>query len=436
MARHRFSRFCFSVVLVATLMLGCTPPVPSQPGETQRTPMTSQPSSTAKEGPVTIRFQSFQTGDVVKKWEEQFAEFEQRTGIKVVHEYVPWKQTIEKDLALAAADQLPDVAMVSGNWHRALAIRGLFADLTDVQFEQLDVKDFWPRLLAAYTYDGKVYGLPTDLDLQLVFYNRDLFDQAGVPYPKPGWTWQDYRTLARSLTQGEGAGKVYGCTTPGKALALMYAWSYGGDLIDADKMVAAVDSPIGTQAMSFLNDLLVTDKSAPLPNTEGVGMDNGRIAMGTYGPWAAWYIFRDVQFKWDVVPVPRGDEEAVLAWGSVMGVFNSSRNKDAAIRFMEWFLSPEMQLQRAIDWAWFPPGRAATEMDGFMDQSVMNMEATQKQHVIDSVAHGRAPLVVKEQAKMDSVFADELSLVATGAKTMPEAIAAIKKSWDELLQAK
>ena len=145
---------------------------------------------------VTLRFSSFQSGAVVEKFEEQFAEFEAMTGIKIVNEYVPWAETVERYLTMAAGDDLPDVAMVSAQWHRTLAARGVLSELAPEQFNELDFADFWPRLLAAYNYDGVQYGLPTDLDLQLIYYNKDLFDAAGVAYPEAGWTWDDYRAMA------------------------------------------------------------------------------------------------------------------------------------------------------------------------------------------------------------------------------------------------
>jgi len=294
------------------LGLAACGPKPAAPAE-GATPV-EQATVPAEELPaVSLRYQSFQSGDVVAKWDEQFAEFEKETGIKVTNEYVPWGETIEKTLTMAAGGELPDIAMVSGNWHRALVVRGVFADLTDAKWETMDVDDFWPKLLGGYKHENRIYGFPTDLDLQLVFYNKDLFDQAGVSYPEEGWTWDDYRDMAAELTQGEGVGKIYGSTTPDKAMALMIAWCYGGDLVDPDTLEVVIDEPAGVRAMNLINDLLVVDKSAPLPGTEGVGMDTGQIAMGMYGPWAGWYIFKDIEFSWDVSPVPQGSQRAVLS---------------------------------------------------------------------------------------------------------------------------
>ena len=132
---------------------------------------------------VTLRLSSFQSGAVVEKWEEQWAEFEEMTGIKVVHEFVPWQETVERYLTMAAGDDLPDVALISAQWNRTLATRGVLAELTQDQFEAVDFDDYWPRLLAAYNYDGVQYGLPAYLDLQLIDYNKDIFGAAGGRLP-------------------------------------------------------------------------------------------------------------------------------------------------------------------------------------------------------------------------------------------------------------
>ena len=380
---------------------------------------------------VTLRFSSFQSGAVVEKWEEQFAEFEAATGIKIEHEFVPWPETVERYLTMAAADDLPDVAMVSAQWHRTLATRGVLSELTQDQFAVLNLDDFWPRLLGAYNYDGVQHGLPTDLDLQLIWYNKDLFDAAGVSYPEAGWNWDDYLATAKALTQGEGVGKIYGSSVFPFGATRMISWSYGGDFIDLETGDAAFNTEPVQRAMGVMNTMVVEDKSAPVPGTEGV--TNDRIGMNMWGPWASWYIMRDVEFDWDVVPIPVGTEEVVLAWGSTLGAFKSSEHQDEVRQFMEFFLSPATQFQRAADWAWFPPGAAATEMEGFMEVDVLALTADQKQFVIDKVANGRAPFVHREEARLQNIYDQELSLVFAGEKTMDDALAAIQEGWQDIL---
>ena len=380
---------------------------------------------------VTLRFSSFQSGAVVEKWEEQFAEFEAMTGITIEHEYVPWIETVERYLTMAAADDLPDVVMVSAQWHRTLATRGVLSELSQEQFASLDLGDFWPRLLGAYNYDGVQFGLPADLDLQLIYYNKDLFDAAGVAYPEAGWTWDDYLATALELTSGEGIGKIYGSNDYSFGETRMISWSYGGDFIDAETGEAMMTSEAVQRAMGFLNQAMVEDQSMVLPGTEGVNHD--RIAMSIYGPWGSWYIFNDVEFDWDVVPVPVGTEEAVLAWGSTFASMAGSEHQAEVRQFLDFFLAPEKQFQRASDWAWFPPGMAATQLEGFDSKDILGLTAEQKQFVIESVANGRAPFVHREEARLQNIYNQELSLVTSGMQSMDEALAAIQEGWQEIL---
>ena len=132
--------------------------------------------------------------------------------------------------------------MVSASGIAPWQHEGVLSELTQDQFAILDLADFWPNLLAAYNYDGVQYGLPTDLDLALTFYNKDLFDAAGVSYPEAGWTWDDYRAVAKELTQGEGVGKIYGSAAFSFGRMRMIAWSYGGDFIDPESGDAAMES--------------------------------------------------------------------------------------------------------------------------------------------------------------------------------------------------
>lgn len=211
----------------------------------------------------------------------------------------------------------------------------------------------------------------------------------------------------------------------------MISWSYGGDFITQETGDAAFDTEPVQRAMGFVNTLVVEDQSTPVPSTEGV--TNDRIGMNMWGPWASWYIMRDVEFDWDVVPIPMGTEEVVLAWGSTLAAFKSSEHQDEVRQFMEFFLSPDTQYQRSVDWAWFPPGAAATEIEGFMEVDVLAMTADQKQFVIDSVANGRAPFVHREEARLQNIYDQELSLVFAGEKTMDDALAAIQDGWQDIL---
>ena len=71
--------------------------------------------------------------------------------------------------------------------------------------------DFWSGLLSAcQDAEGRTVGIPLNVSLTGVFFDREAFDQAGLPYPAPGWTWNDFKQSVATLAQQNEAGIRYG----------------------------------------------------------------------------------------------------------------------------------------------------------------------------------------------------------------------------------
>ncbi len=154
----------------------------------------------------------------------------------------------------------------------------------------------YPQTLPAYQTPSGYFGLPRDFQTIVLFYNKDMFDAAGLAYPTANWTWEDLRTTAKQLTKdinGDGKIEQYGFTfdlwdmEPGWSEAL---WAYGGDIISADHTKTLIGSPEARQAWQLLYDMIFVDKSVPDANTSGqYGGDlflAGVAAMMPMGHWA------------------------------------------------------------------------------------------------------------------------------------------------------
>jgi len=77
----------------------------------------------------------------------------------------------------------------------------LIQDLTPyIEKTKFDLADYWPGALESTSFDGKVYGLPRDSGVEVLYYNKDDFDKAGLKYPTDDWTWDDLRKAAEALT--------------------------------------------------------------------------------------------------------------------------------------------------------------------------------------------------------------------------------------------
>lgn len=126
---------------------------------------------------------------------------------QIVHQPIPADYYTVVQTQLAAPDTGADMYWMDQN-NMALKSEGVFMDLTQCDAIGMaeagtagDLNDYYPGILAVNEYEGGVYGLPWIAQPVVVYFNRGLFDAAGVDYPTTGWTWNDFMEKARALTQ-------------------------------------------------------------------------------------------------------------------------------------------------------------------------------------------------------------------------------------------
>ena len=206
---------------------------------------------------------------------------------------LPWAQGYEAWLSFlgetAAAGQFYDVLHL---WTGAPAESGTYEALLGlnrfIRRDRFDLTDFWPGA----TWQHDLFGLFTEVETNLLFYNRDLFTRAGAPVPTDKWTWDDLLQQARALTQGEGASASYGFTpipseTSSNWAALPWIWGNGGDMLNEDQTRSVVDQPAAVEALQWLANLRHTHQVWPTADqvrqATATQQDNlfmmGRLAM-------------------------------------------------------------------------------------------------------------------------------------------------------------
>ena len=247
-------------------------------------------------------------------------------------------------VALQGGDP-PDITYQYGTSLAALADAPGIIDLTDtVQGDGWNWNDFFPGERAAATVDGHVYGVPALVDNLAIVYNKSLFDAAGLSYPTADWTWNDFATAAKALTNP--AKKQFGVAFPADASedtvwhfdAML--WEGGGDILNADNTQAAFNSPAGVQALTTLQQMAVTDQSMYVDQSN-TKIDNrfnsGKIGMVVTGPWAL-SSYPDVQYGVQIMPsFPGGNHQSISGPDMWVMFDNGDARKAAALEFMQWF---------------------------------------------------------------------------------------------------
>lgn len=324
--------------------------------------------------------------------------------------------------------------------------QGVIEPLDDY-FTEEELTDFYDNALEAYTYDGKLYGIPNSLTVHAMLLNLDLFEEAGVDPPENGqWTWEEFVDAAERLTfdrDGDGEIDVYGFSTyilPGYYEAWPFFYINGGQPLNDDLTEFTFDSPEAIEAIQALADLKLEKGVAP---TSMGGADVGgtfqawaseeqrTVAMEPWATWAITSAQTDYPTNFMVAEYPTGSTGEPVTIGGVGGwtMFQqeSEAKKDVVAEFMKYISDTDEQFLMSQEYGIFPARISAAEMDPFADNPEMARAQEMSEHVVMLPRH-------PEWKKIDEIIQRELQLVFNGEKTAEEAMTTAKPEVEALLE--
>ncbi|MBL8058676.1 MAG: ABC transporter substrate-binding protein [Anaerolineales bacterium] len=277
-------------------------------------------------------------------------------------------------LTAIASGTEPDVFYMDVAWWQELAKNEVLLPLDDLMAGTGTQKaDFIPALLDAFTFDGKVYGIPKDFNTLGLFYNKDLFAKAGLAEPTDSWTWDDLKAAAEKLTDTSNQDlPVYGLGVPADGGRFpIFAFQNGGALMNADYTDTTLDSEPVLGAADFYTGFKA-DGSGALPGDVGEGWQGtafgkGQFAMVYEGGWLIPYL-RD-QFpstKYGVVLPPAGPGgKGNLIFTVAWGLTQNTKNPDAAWKVVE-FLTNAASQQQVLESGFALPTRVALKDSDYL----------------------------------------------------------------------
>ena len=178
-----------------------------------------------------------------------------------------------------------------------------------------NVDDFYPGTALLLTADGKTWGVPAGIDPWVLFYNKDLFDKAGVAYPQAGWTWDDFLQAAKKIANPDNS--TYGYISRNIADPALLVYQHGGSLVDdfRNPTRATLDDKKTVEAMDWWAKLMTDEKVAPDDPTirSTFRQAEGGIYLGKVGMWfgqmserggKTWPRDLTWPFKWGMAPLP------------------------------------------------------------------------------------------------------------------------------------
>jgi len=254
-----------------------------------------------------------------------------------------------------AAEVGPDVFFMSPGDFLKYVNSGLALDLSPYFTDEIKA-DFLQSALDAVTVNDKIYGVPFEIELLGLYYNKDMLAAANVQPPK---TWDELIEATKTLTKGEVSGLLI---EPNKGYYQNFTWypflwQGGGDVIDAATKEGIFEGPAVENALKLWGDLVKAGAPAKItiPGTWDIGLlGQGNVAMQICGTWAI-AVIEDPENGWSEtniglvpLPIPEGGEAATDAGGWKFMVNAHSRNVDAAAKFVMWAFAENIDLP--LEW--------------------------------------------------------------------------------------
>jgi multiple sugar transport system substrate-binding protein len=272
--------------------------------------------------------------------------------IKIETMVEPWNDYFTKVQTLWASGDpsaIPDVLFL---WPTPrYAADGVLENLQPwIEKSGYDLSDYWPALLESAMYEGDVYGLPRDISVDVLYYNKDIFDAVGVAYPDDTWTWDDLLAAAQKLTVVEDSGRVtrYALGMEGGKYQDWIGQNRGSILDDMrNPTKCTLTEPAAMQAVKFFADMMDNNYAMRDANLSQAGGDaavfqSGEVAMIIQNS-SRVSAFNAANMNYDVsvLPIPQGGQRSNAAGGAAWVMSSASTKKDAAWTFLSWLQSSD-----------------------------------------------------------------------------------------------
>jgi multiple sugar transport system substrate-binding protein len=252
-----------------------------------------------------------------------------------------------------AGGDAPDVFAMDGPLFPDYQSRDVLLDLKPyIDKSGYDLGQLADQAVGDFTTESGQFGLPRDLNVIALFYNKAMFDAASVAYPDDTWDWAKLVENAKKLTKdtnGDGKPDQWGFYTETSDMENYWSslvWQNGGDIIAADRKSTLLGTDQAVGGLQFLQDLIWKEKVMPEPPLfaeVGDAFEQGKAAMEANGSWQV-PTFLAAGIPLGIAPLPKGPSgraTSINPTGAV--VYKGSKNPDAAWEFVKYLASPPAQ---------------------------------------------------------------------------------------------
>ncbi len=341
----------------------------------------------------------------------------------------------DKLLTQIVGGEVPDVAMLAQDQFIPFAERGALVALDDYITEEYK-NDVFPAVLKTITYNGSIYAVPRDTTSNALYYNKAMFDEAGVEYPNDDWTWDDFLEACQKLTKTDESGKpvqwgFHFATYPDGIYDFIL--QAGGGYVTPDGKTSLLSSPETRKALEFLHDLRYKYQCAPTPaqaaefgGSSASPFTAGRVAMYVGGASRAAG-FTKAGLDYDVGPLPMGTRKASRIFTNLWVMPKGAKNQEAAAVFLQFVGGPDGQaLAQEL-------GMGQAALKSVDPAPFLTPPPESKKYFVEAFEYGEPFPSFSNSTEFFAMMQRELDLFWNGQRSLDESLAAIDAQAPEIL---
>ena len=405
---------------------------------------TAETTAVAKE-PVNLKFTGWEVSPLetesVKKGLEIF--MSQNPDITVDYNPIPHDQYTSKILTMMLADTAPDVLFCFAFDYRSFIEGGRLLDITDRFNESYSIDDYIDSSAAIMNVGNNVYGISSCTVSPVLYYNKAIFDAAGLPYPPSdpakAWTWDEFRDIAKQLTIVEG-GKttqygVYGLENSYMFSALIM--SNGGSYWNDNNNITAttINSPETAEVMQAIRDLRVVDGSSFLaaqidPDvfiSAANMLQTGKIAMLIDGSWALQEL-ASLDFEVGVGALPKFKDALTHGQAHLHVAWAGTEHPEEAWKLINFLSGDDYLLQNVRAGLWMPHKKEYYTEEGIAKWYNPDVHPEGFTDLAPYFVNALVePTAINANLKVNDIFNEEMAKFLTGDEDIDTVLAAIEE---------
>ncbi len=269
----------------------------------------------------------------------------------------------------AKTGDLPDIAQIAIEYLDVFIADERIAPITDYISEK-DKKDILAQFWNGVSRDREIYAFPFNQSVQVLYYNKDAFRNAGLDPDKPPKTWDELIEYGKVLTKDFDDDGTIDQWAVLVSLEGVFGFTplirqVGGEFLNEDRTEALFDGDEGLRVMTLVRDMAYEYKIMPSNWTLFEGTNaflQGKIAMGPIT--CAGIKFAEENLPWElgIAPLPYIENKSVLLGGAGIVIFSkSSSRRKAALNFIQWLTNRENSIRWHEETGYLPLRESAIE---------------------------------------------------------------------------